>query len=103
MLAGALVLGCGSSKLPPPDPYTGLGPGAGGTPGAGDGGGTGDAGFDAGADAGSGACDGGCLPLGQVCDRGSLEPNDGCAAGLMCELNLSTGTTYTCQANNGDF
>ena len=103
MLAGGLVLGCGSSKLPLPDPYTGLGPGGGGTPGSGQGdGGTGDAGVDAGTDAGSGACDGGCLQLGQACQL-DVVPNGGCAPGLTCEIDLSTGTTYTCQSNNGDF
>ncbi len=96
MLAGGLVLGCsGSGKLPPTDPYTGLPGGGGGTPGAGDGGATTDAGLDAGTDAGTEACDGGCLQSGQTCDP--LMPNGGCAPGLTCEIDLATGTTYTCQ------
>ena len=104
MLAGGLLLGCSGSKLPPADPYTGLGGGGGGTPGSGKGdGGTGDAGIDAGTDAGSGACDAGCLVLGEGCDPASLSPNGGCESWLMCDLNLSTGTSFTCQTSNGDF
>ena len=101
-LAAGLALGCGSSPIPKPDPYTGGPTYGGGSPGTGGGDGgaidAGDSGIDGG---GTPACDGGCLQLGQVCQPD--EPNGGCAPGLTCLIDLSTGTTYTCQSNGFDF